>query len=248
MKTWMTEWVGSAFEAAGLSQKLKLCRTVKYSSEVTMWGSTHTHTPRNICVRCCCSGVFLRLHSRRNERIRPMDGERERAWPLVKCFLLLRANFCIIKYSQITSLLFLKATSVAFFSLQKPAMPLEKLYWSCMVWSYDLISPMPLVCAAFCVSSKANLDLRQVWLKLWGFTKKKKKNEALFLVRLNRIKLTKTYILQKGHFFLPCVNGIKNNKEKRKTAGWPAVGSVLVIQALLVLRRSHLQRRKWKQE
>lgn len=66
---------------------------------------------------------------------------------------------------------------------------------------------MPLVCAAFCYSSKANLD---PWR---GFTK----NEALFCVRLSIIKLTTTYTPQEERyfFFLPCVNEKKKKKKEK---------------------------------
>lgn len=74
---------------------------------------------------------------------------------------------------------------------------------------------MPLVCAAFCVSSKASLDLQQELGLSWqGFTK----NEALFCVRLSRIKLTTTYTPQEeGFFFLSGVN--KKKKKKKSRAG-----------------------------
>lgn len=63
-----------------------------------------------------------------------------------------------------------------------------------MLKVYGSIFPMPLVCAAFCVSSKANLDLQQEFGLSWkGFTK----NEALFCVRL---KLTTTYTPQEERF------------------------------------------------
>lgn len=117
-------------------------------------------------------------------------------------------------------------------------MPQEKICWS----SLYLIFPLPLACAAFCVSSKARLDLEQRFglscEALW-------KMKHCFASDWTESHSLNTYSSGRTSFKLCCLNGIMFFKEKSQEVVLPSVG---VIQDLLVLRISHPQRRKWKQE
>lgn len=102
---------------------------------------------------------------------------------------------------------------------------------------------MPLVCVAFCVSSKANLDLEQrfglsceaLWKMKHCFVSDWTESRSLNTYSSGRTSFSTLVKWNRYVFFMG----------KSQEVVLPSVG---VIQDLLVLRISHPQRRKWKQE